>query len=96
MVVDNANDMLMTLDKVQRYGNNADFHTNSGLTEEDYDLAERENANGQIDDHNVADYLQEVNKAKEERMKRLNDWKKWERKRKMHRKKRNAKTRLCW
>lgn len=67
MVVDNANDMLMTLDKVQRYGNNADFHTNSGLTEEDYDLAERENANGQIDDHNVADYLQEVNKAKEEK-----------------------------
>lgn len=67
MVVDNAHEMLMMLDKVQRYGNNADFHTNSGLTEEDYDLTERENANGQIDDHNVADYLQEVNKAKEEK-----------------------------
>ena len=67
MVVDNANDMLMTLDKVQRYGNNADFHTNSGLTEEDYDLAEREKANGQIDDHNASDYLEETNKQKEEK-----------------------------
>lgn len=42
MVVDNANEMLVMLDKVQRYGNTAGFHTNSGLTEEDYDLAERE------------------------------------------------------
>lgn len=34
--------MLVMLDKAQRYGNKADFYTNSGLTEEDYDLAERE------------------------------------------------------
>ena len=67
MVVDNANEMLVMLDKVQRYGNKADFHTNSGLTEEDYDLAEREKANGQIDDHNASDYLEETNKQKEEK-----------------------------
>ena len=66
-VVDNANEMLVMLDKVQRYGNKADFHTNSGLTEEDYDLAEREKANGQIDDHNASDYLEETNKQKEEK-----------------------------
>lgn len=34
--------MLVMLDKAQRYGNKADFYTNSGLTEEDYDLTERE------------------------------------------------------
>ena len=67
MVVDNANEMLVMLDKVQRYGNTAGFHTNSGLTEEDYDLAEREKANGQIDDRNASDYLEEVNKQKEEK-----------------------------
>ena len=67
MVVDNANEMLVMLDKVQRYGSNANFHTNSGLTEEDYDLAEREKANGQIDDHNASDYLEETNKQKEEK-----------------------------
>ena len=67
MVVDNANEMLVMLDKVQRYGNKADFHTNSGLTEEDYDLAEREKANGQIDDHNASDYLEGTNKQKEEK-----------------------------
>ena len=67
MVIDNANEMLVMLDKVQRYGNKADFHTNSGLTEEDYDLAEREKANGQIDDRNASDYLEEVNKQKEEK-----------------------------
>ena len=67
MVVDNANEMLVMLDKVQRYGNKADFRTNSGLTEEDYDLAEREKANGQIDDHNASDYLEETNKQKEEK-----------------------------
>ena len=67
MVVANANEMLVMLDKVQRYGNKADFHTNSGLTEEDYDLAEREKANGQIDDHNASDYLEETNKQKEEK-----------------------------
>ena len=54
MVADNANEMLVMLDKVQRYGNKADFHTNSGLTEEDYDLAKGEKANGQIDDHNAS------------------------------------------
>ena len=67
MVIDNANEMLVMLDKVQRYGSNANFHTNSGLTEEDYDLAEREKANGQIDDHNASDYLEETNKQKEEK-----------------------------
>ena len=67
MIADNANEMLVMLDKVQRYGNKADFHTNSGLTEEDYDLAEREKANGQIDDHNASDYLEETNKQKEEK-----------------------------
>lgn len=67
MVVANANEMLVMLDKVQRYGNKADFHTNSGLTEEDYDLAEREKANGQIDDHNASDYLEGTNKQKEEK-----------------------------
>ena len=67
MVIDNANEMLVMLDKVQRYGNKADFHTNSGLTEEDYDLAEREKANGQIDDRNASDYLEEANKQKEEK-----------------------------
>lgn len=96
MVADNANEMLVMLDKVQRYGNKADFRTNSGLSEEDYDLAEREIENGQIDDRNASDYLEEVNKQKEERMKRLNDWKKWERNRKKHREKRNTKTRLYW
>ena len=67
MVADNANEMLVMLDKVQRYGNKADFHTNSGLSEEDYDLAEREKENGQIDDRNASDYLEEVNKQKEEK-----------------------------
>ena len=67
MVIDNANEMLVMLDKAQRYGNKADFRTNSGLTEEDYDLAEREKANGQIDDHNASDYLEETNKQKEEK-----------------------------
>ena len=67
MIADNANEMLVMLDKVQRYGNKADFHTNSGLTEEDYDLAEREKANGQIDDHNASDYLEGTNKQKEEK-----------------------------
>lgn len=67
MVADNANEMLVMLDKVQRYGNKADFHTNSGLSEEDYDLAEREKENGQIDDRNASDYLEEINKQKEEK-----------------------------
>lgn len=88
--------MLVMLDKAQRYGNKADFHTNSGLTEEDYDLTERAEANGLIDDRNASDYLEEANKQKEERMKRLNDWKKWARNRKLHRKKRNKKTRRYW
>jgi hypothetical protein len=48
MVADNANEMLVMLDKVQRYGNKADFHTNSGLSEEDYDLAEKYKNGGGI------------------------------------------------
>ena len=67
MVIDNANEMLVMLDKVQRYGNKADFHTNSGLTAEDYDLTERAEANGQINDRNASDYLEEANKQKEEK-----------------------------
>ena len=74
MVVDNANEMLVMLDKVQRYGNKADFRTNSGLSEEDYDLAEGEKENGQIDDRNASDYLEEVNKQKkDEEAKRLEE-----------------------
>ena len=67
MVINNANEMLVMLDKAQRYGNKADFYTNSGLTEEDYDLTEREKENGQIDDRNASDYLEEVNKQKEDK-----------------------------
>ena len=68
MVADNANEMLVMLDKVQRYGNKADFHTNSGLSEEDYDLAGR----GRGTDRSLTtgdpfDYLEEVNKQKEEK-----------------------------
>ena len=67
MVVDNANEMLVMLDKVQRYGNKADFRTNSGLTEEDYDHTEMEAAKEQIDDRNASSYLEEANKQKEEK-----------------------------
>lgn len=73
LVEKNSMEMLEMINKMLRYDNDANFYTDSGIKEEDYDHSELENTNGQIDDRNAAEYLEKDKTEKKEEKDRLGD-----------------------